>query len=98
MQPRHPLPKVRTPALPCIFASRFRFRELMATPAGLEPATCRLEGGCSIQLSYGAEGVVARSVRPLANAGRLEIIRISHHPARCGVGLLDTVGDALAFR
>jgi hypothetical protein len=27
---------------------------LLATPAGLEPATCRLEGGCSIQLSYGA--------------------------------------------
>ena len=27
----------------------------MATPAGFEPATCRLEGGCSIQLSYGAE-------------------------------------------
>jgi hypothetical protein len=27
----------------------------LATPAGLEPATCRLEGGCSIQLSYGAE-------------------------------------------
>jgi hypothetical protein len=26
----------------------------LATPAGLEPATCRLEGGCSIQLSYGA--------------------------------------------
>ncbi len=26
----------------------------MATPAGLEPATIRLEGGCSIQLSYGA--------------------------------------------
>jgi hypothetical protein len=26
----------------------------MATPAGLEPAACRLEGGCSIQLSYGA--------------------------------------------
>ena len=25
----------------------------LATPAGLEPATCRLEGGCSIQLSYG---------------------------------------------
>jgi hypothetical protein len=26
----------------------------LATPAGLEPATVRLEGGCSIQLSYGA--------------------------------------------
>ncbi len=26
---------------------------LMAHPAGLEPATIRLEGGCSIQLSYG---------------------------------------------
>ena len=26
----------------------------MARPAGLEPATIRLEGGCSIQLSYGA--------------------------------------------
>ena len=26
----------------------------MATPAGFEPATVRLEVGCSIQLSYGA--------------------------------------------
>ena len=26
---------------------------IMATPAGFEPATCRLEGGCSIRLSYG---------------------------------------------
>jgi hypothetical protein len=26
---------------------------LMAHPAGFEPATIRLEGGCSIQLSYG---------------------------------------------
>lgn len=25
----------------------------MARPAGLEPAAIRLEGGCSIQLSYG---------------------------------------------
>jgi hypothetical protein len=31
----------------------------LATPAGLEPATCRLEGGCSIQLSYG----VGRALR-----------------------------------
>ena len=28
--------------------------EKLATPAGLEPATIRLEGECSIQLSYGA--------------------------------------------
>ena len=27
--------------------------EKMAVPAGFEPATVRLEGGCSIQLSYG---------------------------------------------
>jgi hypothetical protein len=27
----------------------------------LEPATCRLEGGCSIQLSYGARGALRRS-------------------------------------
>jgi hypothetical protein len=33
----------------------------MATPAGLEPATCRLEGGCSIQLSYGARRALCRS-------------------------------------
>jgi hypothetical protein len=26
---------------------------VLAHPAGLEPATIRLEGGCSIQLSYG---------------------------------------------
>ncbi len=25
----------------------------MVHPEGLEPPTCRLEGGCSIQLSYG---------------------------------------------
>lgn len=26
---------------------------MLARPAGFEPATTRLEGGCSIQLSYG---------------------------------------------
>ncbi len=26
----------------------------VATPEGIEPSTCRLEVGCSIQLSYGA--------------------------------------------
>lgn len=28
----------------------------MVTPAGFEPATCPLGGGCSIQLSHGAVG------------------------------------------
>ena len=31
------------------------FGQDLATPAGFEPATCRLEGGCSIRLSYGVE-------------------------------------------
>ncbi len=30
----------------------------MATPAGFEPATCPLGGGCSIQLSHGAASPV----------------------------------------
>jgi len=34
----------------------------LATPAGLEPATCRLEGGCSIQLSYGVGRVLRSSI------------------------------------
>ena len=32
----------------------FKKMKEMATPAGFEPATIRLEGECSIQLSYGA--------------------------------------------
>ncbi len=32
---------------------------VMATPAGFEPAATRLEGECSIQLSY---GVVRRAI------------------------------------
>ena len=34
---------------------------LLATPAGLEPATLCLEGRCSIRLSYGARGCSDRS-------------------------------------
>jgi hypothetical protein len=37
--------------------------ETVATPAGFEPATIRLEGECSIQLSYGA--VSSRLLSPL---------------------------------
>ena len=36
-----------------LLVSPFYLSCLMAHPAGLEPATIRLEGGCSIQLSYG---------------------------------------------
>ena len=38
----------------------------MATPAGFEPATCPLGGGCSIQLSHG--------VLPLDLAGVLHFV------------------------
>ena len=37
--------------------SPVRTIDLLATPAGLEPATNSLEGCCSIQLSYGAVAV-----------------------------------------
>lgn len=39
-----------------------RVKLFLATPAGLEPATCRLEGGCSIQLSYGASSNPSRPI------------------------------------
>ncbi len=42
----------------------------MAHPAGLEPATIRLEGGCSIQLSYGrliiCEQILKLQLQPLS--------------------------------
>jgi hypothetical protein len=53
----------------------------LATPEGLEPSTCRLEGGCSIQLSYGAEAMSRPApsnalVRPRNNTIRREIVGI----------------------
>lgn len=56
----------------------------LATPVGLEPTTCRLEGGCSIQLSYGVgcrSRVVAAAPPPVirAHAGR------QAHPSGTGV-------------
>jgi hypothetical protein len=49
-----------------------QFSIILATPAGIEPATNSLEGCCSIQLSYGADattagawlGAVCRAFRP----------------------------------
>jgi len=38
----------------------------MAIPAGFEPATCRLEGGCSIRLSYGIKPRKTRQRQALA--------------------------------
>ena len=38
--------------------------EKMAVPAGFEPATIRLEGECSIQLSYGTVMTFKRHWRP----------------------------------
>src|SRR6516165_4318395 len=78
-------------------------RLLMATPAGFEPATCRLEGGCSIQLSYGAERSPAdrasynASMRPGNDPVRREIVGIGQDLARDRLRLFDPVGDAVAL-
>ena len=47
--------------------SDFEYLETMAQSAGFEPATVRLEGGCSIQLSYwcAGHGVYIILVNPL---------------------------------
>ena len=34
----------------------------MARPPGLEPGTCRLEGGCTIRLCYGRRGYAGASM------------------------------------
>ena len=41
----------------CKLMMRWREHREMVTPAGFEPATCPLGGGCSIQLSHGATGL-----------------------------------------
>src|SRR5437763_7137812 len=49
--------------------------ERLATPAGLEPATSRLEGECSIQLSYGVVScAVAGSRAALSHRGAASAI------------------------
>src|SRR5688572_23968300 len=70
----------------------------MATPVGLEPTTCRLEGGCSIQLSYGAVRWRAlTSMGPRADAIELEIVRVRDRPPLDLMRLLDPVGDTFAL-
>src|SRR5215207_10932944 len=77
--------------------------KLLATPAGLEPATYCLEGSCSIQLSYGAVGGQhgakrIASIRPEPDAVELEVVGIGHHFARRFLRLLHAERDAVARR
>ena len=41
-------------------AQRHFKKASLAIPGGLEPPTCRLEGDCSIQLSYGTAGALVK--------------------------------------
>ena len=58
----------------------------LATPAGLEPATCGLEVRCSIQLSYGAARSRARAAVSASRrcGGRWRNCRRSRSAAGCG--------------
>src|SRR5947209_6680827 len=66
----------------------------MATPAGLEPATCRLEGGCSNPAELRSQ---TRSVRPRRQAVVSEIVGIRNDLARRRLRFLDAIGDAVAL-
>ena len=66
-------------------------------PAGLEPATIRLEGGRSIRLSYGGGYARSRSMRPGLLAVGREIVGIGLGVALGFLRLDDLVGQALSF-
>ena len=51
----------------------------LATPAGFEPATVRLEGGCSIRLSYGVGNASVVSMRPGLLAAEREVVGVGLH-------------------
>ena len=51
----------------------------LATPAGFEPAATRLEGECSIQLSYGVAGI-GRVIAPGSVRGNLFRARVAPQP------------------
>jgi hypothetical protein len=59
--------------------------------------TCRLEGGCSIQLSYGANPASLVSVRPLFRTAWLKIIRIGHNLPGGRFRVFQTIGDPMFF-
>ena len=78
----------------------------MATPAGFEPATVRLEVGCSIQLSYGAGPAGSTLVCPGLFAIGVEISAIGLYKTfpvarwhnRKGQALAPGVCDGLFLR
>src|SRR5207248_10525312 len=59
----------------------------LATPAGLEPATSRLEGECSIQLSYGVASCAIAGIRAALSHRRAAAAIASDGLAACGAAL-----------
>ena len=57
--------------------------KLMAHPAGFEPATIRLEGGCSIQLSYGRFYLHSMERRLQAPTTEDNLLKSSYPAAGC---------------
>ena len=47
----------------------------LVTPAGFEPATCPLGGGCSIQLSHGADAVLLPGKAGIGKLARAAVMR-----------------------
>ncbi len=48
----------------------------MVRPAGFEPATIRLEGGCSIQLSYGRKVNPGKTDKGIGRGGGIRTLDI----------------------